>query len=33
MRSLVFCLFAGIKAASCVRGETFSMAEVVTVVG
>ena len=33
MRSLVFCLSAGSKASSCVRGETFSMAEVVTVVG
>ena len=26
MRSFVFCLFAGSKAASCVRDETFSMA-------
>ena len=30
---MVFCLFAGSKATSCIRGGTFSMAEVVTVVG
>ena len=33
MRLLVFCLFVGSKAASCVKVETFSMAEVVTTVG
>ena len=33
MRSFVFCLFAGIKEDSCVKGETLCKADVVTVVG